>query len=145
MGLKGKLINKRVFIDTAPLIYFIEGHSTYQKELLEIFEAGDNGELNFLTSTLTLLEVLVQPLKLKRSDIAAKYEQILTTSPGIDLIEMDVEISKKAAQLRAAYNLKTPDSIQLATAMVNGASIFLTNDLALKRVTGIDVVLLSDN
>ncbi len=85
MGLKEKLLGKTVFIDTAPLVYFIEGHSEYQVELLEIFKANDQGEIPFITSTLTLLEVLVQPMRLKRSDLVDQYEKILTTSPNIDI------------------------------------------------------------
>lgn len=35
--------NKIVFLDTAPLIYFIEGHSEYQQKLEELFESNDEG------------------------------------------------------------------------------------------------------
>jgi len=41
MGLKENLLGKRIFIDTAPLIYFIEGHSEYQDKLLDVFNAND--------------------------------------------------------------------------------------------------------
>lgn len=33
MGLIERLIGRTTFIDTAPLIYFIEGHSDYQDDL----------------------------------------------------------------------------------------------------------------
>ncbi|MFH1321554.1 MAG: PIN domain-containing protein [Bacteroidota bacterium] len=145
MGIKDKLINKTVFIDTAPLIYFIEGHSKYQDQLLEIFQANKQGQINFVTSTLTLLEVLVQPIRLKRQDLVDKYEQILTTSPNIDIYDIDIETSMRAAQIRADYHLRTPDSIQIATGIVNGATMFLTNDSELKRVTEIEVLTLSKN
>lgn len=69
MGLKDKLQGSTTFIDTAPLIYFIEGHSDYQSILSEIFNANDKGDIQFITSTLTLMEVLVQPLRLKRKEL----------------------------------------------------------------------------
>ena len=39
----------------------------------------------------------------------------------------------------------TPDSIQLATAIVRKADYFLTNDAALKQVKEIKVVVLEDH
>lgn len=45
-------------------------------------------------------------------------------------------------ELRVNYNLKTPDAIQLATAMENNTDVFLTNDERLKRVKEIEVLTL---
>ncbi len=84
-------------------------------------------------------------MRLKRSDLVDQYEKILTTSPNIDIFDIDIEVSKQAAQLRVEYNLKTPDSIQLATATVNNAKVFLTNDADFKRVTGLEVLTLENN
>lgn len=55
--------SKTVFLDTAPLIYFIEGHSVYQPILSSLFELNDKGGFSFVTSSVTLLEVLVKPLR----------------------------------------------------------------------------------
>lgn len=145
MGIMQNFQEKIIFIDTAPLIYYIEGHSEWQSKLMEIFTKNHEGELPIITSTLTLLELLVQPLKLKRFDLVEKYEQILTSSPHIDIIELDIEIAKKAAEFRSAFNLKTPDAIQIATAVLNSAEIFLTNDKDLQRVkSDIEVITLAD-
>ena len=57
------LASKIVYLDTAPLIYFIEGYSIYQKKLARLFDLADKGDLSFVTSTITLLEVLVKPLR----------------------------------------------------------------------------------
>ncbi|WP_296621563.1 hypothetical protein [Marivirga sp.] len=70
MGLKDIFFQKTFFIDTAPLIYYIEGHSDYKEKLIELFSANHNGEIHFQTSTLTLLEVLVQPIRLKKLKLA---------------------------------------------------------------------------
>lgn len=52
-----------VGLDTAPLIYFIEKHPTYLPLLLPFFEAVDHGDIQVVTSTLTLTEVLVHPYR----------------------------------------------------------------------------------
>lgn len=144
MGLKDKFFQKTVFMDTAPLIYYIEGQSNYNKKLIELFEANDNGEIYFQTSTLTLLEVLDQPIRLKKLKLADQYKIILTTSANIDIFDIDIEISRQAAKLRANYNQKTPDSIQIATGIEKNADFFFTNDKDLKRVNEIEVYTLEE-
>ena len=143
MALINRLINKSLFLDTAPFIYFIEGHSQYHERLLEVFKLNDDGTIKFQTSTLTLLEVLVLPLKLNKSDLAKQYEEILTSSPNIDIYDVDISVSKQAAELRAIYDLKTPDAIQLATAINHNADFFFTNDLDLNRVSEIEIITLA--
>ena len=54
-----KLKSQTIFLDTAPLIYFIEGNSAYQAYLKNFFAAFDKKEFSIITSSLTLLEVLV--------------------------------------------------------------------------------------
>ena len=135
---------KALFLDTAPLIYFIEGNSSYQEMLLNLFTSVDKKELFFLTSTITLLEVLVKPIKEGHNSITDKYIEILTTSSGIDIFDLNISVAKEAARLRAKYSLRTPDAIQIATSLVFGADYFLTNDSRLKNVTEIKIVLLSD-
>jgi predicted nucleic acid-binding protein len=136
--------NKNIFLDTAPLIYFIEGNSQYQENLKQIFEANDKGSFTFITSSITLLEVLVKPLKEGQQELADKYKRILTNAPGIEIFDVTNNLSVKAAELRAKYNLRTPDAIQIATAIDNNADYFLTNDIRLKLVPEINIIILSD-
>ena len=79
---------KIVYLDTAPLIYFIEGHSTYQPVLASLFDFNDKGGFSFITSTVTLLEVLVKPLREGQTGVAKQYRDILTTAPGIEIVEV---------------------------------------------------------
>ncbi len=48
------LSGKLVFLDTSPLIYFIEGHSQYHEKLKELFVSNDKGNFKF-ASVITLL------------------------------------------------------------------------------------------
>ncbi|MGF1586106.1 MAG: type II toxin-antitoxin system VapC family toxin [Bacteroidales bacterium] len=144
MGIKERLLNKIIYIDTAPFIYFIEGHSRYHETLLEMFELNAEGKVFFQTSTLTLLEVLVQPIKLQKLNLAKEYEKIITTSSNIEIFDIDIEISKKAAEIRAEFNFRTPDAIQIATGIIHGADFFFTNDLNLKKASGIEILILQE-
>jgi|SRR5680860_209892 len=144
MGLKENYSGKTIFIDTAPLIYYIEGHSVYNEKLRAFFESVDDGDVILQTSVLTLLEVLVQPIRLKRLKLAHKYETILTSSPNIEIYDIDLETSRRAAELRANYNLKTPDALQIAMGIEKNANSFLTNDYELNRVREIHILTLEE-
>lgn len=144
MELKDRFFQKILFIDTAPLIYFIEGHSDYNEKLSELFKSNENGDIYFQTSTLTLLEVLVQPLRHQKLELARQYENILTTSSNLEIFDIDIQISIQAAQLRADYNIKTPDSIQIATGIDKNADFFITNDKKLKNIDKIKVLTLEE-
>jgi predicted nucleic acid-binding protein len=132
--------SKLVFLDTAPLIYFIEGNSTYHTILSNLFDFNDTGGFAFVSSTVTLLEVLVKPLREAQTSVANQYKEILTTAPGIEIVDITASIAEQAAHLRAKYNLRTPDALQLATCIETGADYFLTNDNRLKIVAEVSFV-----
>jgi predicted nucleic acid-binding protein len=46
--------------------------------------------------------------------------------------------------VRATHNLKTPDAIQIATALAQKADFFLTNDAKLSRLPQPQVLVLAD-
>jgi predicted nucleic acid-binding protein len=133
MGLTSQLYGKKVFIDTAPFIYYIEGNIQYQNILNKLFKLNSTGEIFFATSVLTLLELLVVPIRNKRFDLVEQYENIFSNSTSLELIEINLKISKLAAEFRAQFNFKTPDAIQLASASLSKADFFLTNDKQLKQ------------
>jgi predicted nucleic acid-binding protein len=53
---------------------------------------------------------------------------------------MNSAVAYRAAELRAKYGLKTPDSIQVGAALEYGAKYFLTNDFRLKTVKEITTI-----
>lgn len=100
--------------------------------------------IELVTSALTVTEVLVHPLRLGRADLADQYRAILLGDSALRLVHLDAEVAIRAAELRARYNLRTPDAVQLASALVAGAEAFLTNDSDLSRVAEIRVVQLRE-
>lgn len=131
-----------VGLDTAPLIYFIEKHPTYLPLLLPFFEALDRGDIQVVTSTLTLTEVLVHPYRDGNQTLAEQYFHTLLNARNLRTVPLSPAIAAEAARIRAAYQLKTPDAIQLATAKEGEASAFLTNDARLAGIPGLRLVVL---
>ncbi len=130
----------KIYIETAPWIYFLEASADRARRIAPIVEAIGNGSCSGVCSTIVLLEILVRPLKLGRTDLAAQYEDILTSQTSLTIRPVDTLIAREAARLRASYQLRTPDAIHLATAHLAGASVFLTNDRRLKQVRELTVV-----
>ncbi|MBK9166663.1 MAG: type II toxin-antitoxin system VapC family toxin [Bryobacterales bacterium] len=131
-----------VGLDIAPLIYYIEEHPVYLPKVQPFFEAAERGELRIVTSFVTLVEVLVQPLRRNRPEVAQEYRDILLRSAALTTIPLDEGIAEAAAILRAERQLRTADAIQVATAIGSGASWFLTNDEGLADVPGVSSLIL---
>ena len=134
-----------VCFDTAALIYFIERNPKYVGLAKPMFAAIDRGEKAGITSYITLLEVLVKPVLQRRNDLAEEYRQLLLGSPSLHLHAVDRKVAEEAARIRAAHNFKTPDAIQLATAKLARADVFVTNDARLKTFPDVPVVVLEDH
>ncbi|MFW9257820.1 type II toxin-antitoxin system VapC family toxin [Nostoc sp. CALU 546] len=138
--LQGQIVG----LDTAPLIYFIEENPNYLDVTDTFFEAMFRSEFSVVTSVLTITEVLVYPLRQGNTGLAQQYREILFNSQGLTAIEVFPDIAENAAQLRADYNLRTPDAIQMATAIRGGASFFLTNDARLPSLPALTVLVLDE-
>lgn len=146
MGLTRSLGRGPVAIDTAPFIDFIEEHPAFLGELDSLFGRIDAGLLRAVTSGITLLEVLVVPLRVGNQPLAERYRELLTRSRGLELVPVDEGVLLAAAQLRASHpKLRTPDALQLATALVTGCTAFVTNDRVLPSVPGLRIVQLHGN
>lgn len=144
MGWLDALRGMTVAVDSAPFIYLIEKHPTYFATVEAFFTAVQNGEIGCVTSTLTIAEVLVHPFRRGRMDLVSDYQEVLNASPDIKAFAVTSDIAEAAAKLRASFDLRTPDAIQIATALVSQASLFLTNDKKLTKVPGLKALTVAD-
>jgi len=131
-------------IDSSPLIYFIEDHPRYAPTLIGLFEGADRGALSLVTSTVTIAEVLVHPLRSGHAELVQAYREILLGSVGLTAVPVSAEIAELAATIRADHGSRTPDALQLATAVYSGAAAFITNDRGIPRLGHLEMVFLSD-
>jgi predicted nucleic acid-binding protein len=128
-------------LDTVAFVYFIEAHRRFAPVLDSVFTAIDQERLPAIASSLTLLEVLVVPYRAGNVPLAERYEQALTRSRGLRLIDIDRAQLRTAAQLRALHpGLRTPDAIQVSAALSGGCSALLTNDRDLPAIPGLRIL-----
>lgn len=140
MGWVESLHGQIVALDTAPLIYFMERHPIYHPIVRSLFVALDQGEIDGVTSLISLLETLVLPFRTGNTELAQSYRDILFNAQHLKTIPVTQDIVEEAARLRAIHKVRTPDAIQLATALHSGASYFLTNDVRLPTLPGLTML-----
>ena len=140
MGLLSEIGAGPVALDTAAFIYLIEEHETLLPVVEPLFAAIDDGRIAATTSALTLLEVLVVPLRHGDVALARRYEALLSRGRGLTMLDVSRSVLRDAAALRAATGARTPDAIQLATALQAGCSAVVTNDRAMPELPGLKVL-----
>jgi len=133
-----------VGLDTSPFIYFVERNPLYVDIMRDIFKRITNGDFEAVSSVITVTEVLVQPLRQGDQKLADRYNDLLYNGINFTLTSIDFSGAKVAAKLRANYNLRTPDALQIAAALENGCDAFLCNDKNLKRVKELRVLILDE-
>lgn len=131
-------------IDTMVFIYHLEDNLKFSNITEKLFDNIENGKYHAVTSIITLLEILVKSKMEKNFQITSDYRDLLLTFPNLKFSQVDLQVSDIASTLRAKYKIKTPDAIQIATAISEKAKVFITNDEQLKIINDIDIILLSE-
>lgn len=135
---------RRLYIETTPLIYYVEANPTYITKMDAILKVVENGPLEVCSAVITLMEVLVHPLRAGNAALAQQYRDILVNNDDLKLLPITIHIAEVAADLRARYGLRTPDALHIAAAISAGCDTFLTNDSSFKRVAEIGVLVLDE-
>lgn len=119
---------KRVFLDTAPVIYYVQRNEFFFEKVKEIFIRLRKMNAQFVSSDITTAEACVYPYRFGKNDWLDAFDNLIKDAP-VEIIHTSDEIARKTARIRALYqSFKTMDSIQLATAVVGECDLFLTND-----------------
>jgi predicted nucleic acid-binding protein len=133
-----------VYLDANGFIYSIERIDPYRALLDILWQTVSTGQITVVTSELTLLEVLVRPLKVGDAPTATLFRTVLRHTPDVPMVPITQTVLEEAANLRATLGLRTPDALHLATALLNGCALLVTNDRAFRRVPDLAVTVLSE-
>jgi predicted nucleic acid-binding protein len=136
---------KVVGLDTSIFIYHFEANAKYLPLTRQLLSGIEKGEQKGVTSAITLMEMIVKPLSLGLIDVARKYEAMLANYPNLSIVDIDRDIIRQAARLRAEYRIRPPDALQVGACLFYGAEVFITNDGLLRRLQGeLEVLVLDD-
>lgn len=124
---------KCVFVDTAPIIYYLENSALYMDSVKKFFEKCVKENIQVVTSAVTIEEYLVFPYSSGKMEFADNFKRFIEYM-NIMVVDIDSNIAEQRAKIRGKYkNFKAMDALQIATAIVSGCDMFFTNDKQLRQ------------
>ena len=133
-----------VGIDTSILIYLFEDHPTYAQLAEDFLRSMSRSNNAIYFSMVGVSEIFTGIKKKGDTGLLRKYIAFFQNFPHFTLVDVNFPIADKAADLRAFYDIRTPDALHLATSIIHHATTFVSNDRGLKRVKEIAVVSLEE-
>ena len=135
---------KRVFIDTAPIIYFLENSSIYMESMKKFFTRCMKEHIQIVTSTLTIEEYLVSPYSKGKLEYVDNFKRFIEYM-NIEVVDIDSSIAEQGAKIRGQYkNFKAMDALQIATSIVKKCDMFFTNDKQLRQAKELPCMTMED-
>ena len=134
---------KNIAFDTTVFIAVFAQEPQGAKVIPIIDAVGNKGTHEIWTSVLAFSECSVRPYR-EANWVALDQVKLMFQMPNLTAYQIDAAIAEEAAKLRAAYTIKMPDALIVATAIVRGADVLLTNDYKLSTIREIPVVRLDE-
>lgn len=117
-----------IYLDTCLVIYLVERHGHWYEPLVKTMAHAD--DFRFGISPLVKCECLVGPLKRGDPVLERAYRELFEQFVALDMPEA---VYLQAAQLRARFEMKTPDALHLACGQHHQCDALWTNDDRLTR------------
>jgi predicted nucleic acid-binding protein len=78
----------RLFLDTAPVVYFVERNPAYVAVADDIFQRIDSGLLQGVTSPVTLAECLIMPLRLGLIQAQQDFADVIVQGANMTFVPL---------------------------------------------------------
>lgn len=134
----------QIFLDACAIIYWVEGAEPFYSKFISKLEelAHKHPHHTLMISRLSLLECLTKPLREQNKKTLAIYQHFFKL-PDLFILEIDSQVIDLATQIRAHYNLHTPDAIQAASCLAtHRPHLFLTNDKCFNSISKLKTILI---
>lgn len=134
-----------IFIDTSVFSYVLAERPTYIDVAEPVLRAVQSHATIGIISIVTLVEILTIPEQRGNAEASRAYEMYLRNFPNLTIRAVEFDIARTAALLRGKFKLKTPDALQIATAIVSQVGVIVTNDKQWRgKTNSIPVLILDD-
>ncbi len=117
-----------VYLDSCTVIYLVEEHPLAEKIREALSTIGNS---LVCISPLVEMKCLVGPLKQNDTQMKLRYETFFSY---LATLPMTSEVYHEAARIRAAFGIKTPDALHIATAKLHRCKRIFTNDTRLATI-----------
>lgn len=121
---------EHIGLDMNCFVYYLENAADGRAAFLEreVFGQMRLGRRSAVTSALTVAELLTRPYALGQHSRAAELRSSLEALPRLRIKALDSHVGDQTARIRGETGLRLADATQIATALLDGAGAFLTND-----------------
>jgi predicted nucleic acid-binding protein len=130
-----------IYLDSNVVIRLVEGDALARAPLVARLSSSLGVAGSLATSRLSRLECRSSLLRAGDTATLAQFD-VFFSGVEISLIEVTASVVELATEIRAKYNLKTPDALHFASALEAGADVFLTGDRAFARCSDVAVEIL---
>ena len=135
---------ERVFLDTTPLIYFLDHDEHFGDRTRRILEEILGAGKAVVSSAITCMEYLIYPYRNGNQEKIDVFFEFVRDC-DIPLTPVNSHVARTAAQIRAKYrHFKAMDALQLAVALETNCDVFLTNDNQLRQFEELRCVTVED-
>ena len=135
---------KRVFVDTAPIIYYLENNPLYLEIIKRFFTMCIEKNIQVVTSVITVEEYLVYPYSSGQMDIVDNFKRFLDYI-NVEIVDINLDIAEQASKLRGQYKgFKAMDALQISSAIASRCDMFFTNDKQLRQEKEIPCMTMED-
>jgi predicted nucleic acid-binding protein len=135
----------RFGLDSNVFIYLFEGSGREADVASALVEAIAGGAATGTLAMLGLAEILTGPARADDAALTHRYADELLSLEGLSVPAMGREVALEAALVRgSAAQLSLGDAIHLASARLDHATAFVTNDRRLRAINGLEVVYLRE-
>lgn len=135
---------KKIFLDSTPIIYFIQHNEFYFEQVAKIFSFFSEADVKIISSDIVTAESIVHAYRYNNLEVLNNFDNLMNLL-NVEIIHTSEKIARKTSQIRAKYrSFETPDAFNLATAVLSDCDIFLTNDKRLKKFDEVQCLLVDD-
>lgn len=134
----------RIYLDTNIFIYLVEGHPGKSECLTQLNQKFEEGLLIPVSSTLTLAECVVKPLKEANKILEQQYLSVFANWGKLEILSISDSLLMEAVRIRAKFGLGLLDAIHAASAVAAGCQTILSSDRMFQRFKDLSVINLEE-
>jgi len=119
----------RILVDSSTLLAHFDGSeliTPLAEHVIETLVAS--GRNPAIVSMITVMEVLVRPLRFGADSAYLHVLDFLQRFPNLRTVAADIFVAQQAAGLRSNQNFSAPDALIIATGLVHQVGHLVTND-----------------
>jgi predicted nucleic acid-binding protein len=126
--------SRRILLDSSALIAYHSPLETAHPLAAHLFSrmAVEEQPLLGFCSMVSASELLVRPIRAGTRELVMMH-RFLTESPNLALLPVDLFVALQAANLRSLTTIRLPDALIVASGLLAGCEVIVSNDERWKR------------